>query len=645
MPAKRIGELLVTNGLITAGQLTEAIAFQKQNPKLPIGQILCQLGFLSAEDMSVALDFNKKRLKLGDILIQHRLIDQEKLTQALELSRSENLPLGKALTKLHYITEDHLARAIAVQYDLPYVLIDQYQLSEELGKFISGSYAMKHRIVAIAKAGDTVTIAMAFPLSFHVMHELEVLIHFAIKPVIAKESEIFQALEKIYGVKWKAAVSMLDPVQLDIMEDFSSEELRSKYVLDYNIDYLTKRIISTGVRIKASDIHLESTEQGMTVRYRIDGVLQTIDLGSDSQMILTRGRPLVSKIKILCDLDITEKRRPQNGSFRAKMTFGDTPRSVDFRISTLPTKYGENVVIRILDRKGPMSLQSIGYSDRVIDELNRLLAKPTGIFLVTGPTGSGKSSTLYAILAKLNKPGVKTMTVEDPIEYSMEGISQSEVNPAIGNTFAEYLRAFLRQDPDHIMVGEIRDQETACIAIRASLTGHTVLTTLHTNDATSIIPRLLDMGIEATMLSSTIRCVLSQRLVRIVCSHCRQRYRPTKELLAEFAFPAGTNPVFVRGTGCHHCNQSGYSGRKPITEMWVPSREEELLINKHADNQTLRESAFINNTNATLLEDGIAKVSGGLTTLEELARVVPYEQFIEYRRKLSLGLASLPVPS
>ena len=503
---------------------------------------------------------------------------------------------------------------------------------------------MKNRVVAIEKTSRSVTVAMAFPLSPHLLHELEVLFHHIIKPVIARESDIIHALERVYGIHHKSPEPVApEPVQLDMLEDFSLEELRSRYVLDYNVDYLAKRIISVGVRQNASDIHLEHADNGAHVRFRIDGVLQRLELGGDAHLIQTHGRSLVSKIKILCDLDITEKRRPQNGSFRVKIMVNDKPRNIDFRVSTIPTKYGENVVIRILDKKeGPMSLESLGYNLMIADRLNQLLAKPTGIFLVTGPTGSGKSSTLYAILAKLNKPGVKTMTVEDPIEFSMDGISQSEVNIAIGNTFAEYLRAFLRQDPDHIMVGEIRDVETALISIRASLTGHTVLSTLHTNDSTGVVPRLLDMGVDATLLSSTLRCVLSQRLVRIICPACREQYQPKAEILEEFRITQPASHIFFHGRGCVQCNSTGFSGRKPIVEMWIPSREEALLINKHADNQLLRGSAFIKGNKPTMLQDGLEKALRGETTLEELARVVPYEQVLEYRRKIDLRLISSP---
>lgn len=640
MSKLRLGELLLADGLLTEEQFSEALETQKHNPNMPIGQVICQLGFLSVEELNLALDFNKKRLRLGDILIKQKLIDQAKLDRALEFSKKEQLQLGKALLRLRYIQEEQLAKAIAIQYDLKYVSLDKYELHESAGKLFSSSYAIRNRIIAIEKTATKVTIAMAYPLSPQIQHELEVLIRLTIKPVIARESEILSTLEYIYGIKRKnKLLPQEDQVKLDILEDFSAESNRSNYLLDYNVDYLTKRLISVGARAGASDIHLEHTERGAVVRFRIDGVLQSLDLGGDSQQVLLHGKPLVSKLKILCDLDITEKRRPQNGSFRVKMSLSNITKTIDFRVSTLPTKYGENVVIRILDRTGVMSLQSLGFSPAITEELNQLLAKPTGIFLVTGPTGSGKSSTLYAILNKLNQPGAKTLTVEDPIEYIMDGISQSEVNAAIGNTFAEHLRAFLRQDPDHIMVGEIRDIDTALISIRASLTGHTVLSTLHTNDSTSVVQRLVDMGVEPTLLSATLRCIISQRLVRIICEHCSEERAPSQELLVEFGISPEAFYRFRWGKGCSYCNNTGFSGRKPIVEMWVPSREEALLINKHASNLTMRESAFCHSNRATMVEDGLLKVFNGETTLEELARVVPYEQVVEYRNKLKTGMA------
>jgi type IV pilus assembly protein PilB len=310
-------------------------------------------------------------------------------------------------------------------------------------------------------------------------------------------------------------------------------------------------------------------------------------------------------------------------------------RRVDFRVSTVPTQYGENVVIRILDKKGlPTSLESLGLSASHVEVLTKELERPTGIFLVTGPTGSGKSTTLYAILAKLNKPGVKTLTIEDPIEYSLDGISQSEVNEVVGNSFARLLRSFLRQDPDNIMVGEIRDGETAAISARAALTGHTVLSTLHTNDATSAIIRLQDMGVEPTLISSTIRCVLSQRLVRTICTHCKVKQSPPEHIVKEFLITPDTPVEFVYGKGCSQCNYTGYSGRRPILELWVPTREEIIALNRRPDNHTLREIVFNQGKRQTMIEDGIARFKRGETTLEELLRIAPYEQITEFRKRV-----------
>lgn len=636
MSERKLGELLIANGLITDEQFAAALKSQKETPSIPIGQILCQLGFISAADLNLVLDFNKKRLKLGEILVKQRLIDQSKLDHALSISEKDKVSLGKALLNLHYIEEEQLAKAIAAQYDLPYVSLDKWVPLPELAHFVNVNYAMRHRIVAIERDGEVVTLAMAFPLSPHILHELEILTHCKIRPVIARESDIGYAQQRLYGRQRKLTIAGSDPVQLELVDDFSIEENKYKYVLDFNVEFLLKRLLSVGVKTGASDIHLENTERGLQIRYRIDGVLQVVGLGVDPQMIATHSRPLISKIKVLCELDITEKRRPQDGSFRVKIDKEGQARTVDFRVSIVPSKYGENSVIRILHKHGPMTLESIGFAAPVVEELERLLTKPTGIYLVTGPTGSGKTSTLYAILGKLNKPGVKTLTVEDPIEYSMDGICQSEVNADIGNTFAEYLRAFLRQDPDMIMVGEVRDQETAQISIRASLTGHTVLSTLHTNDSTGAVIRLIDMGIEPTLISATLRAVISQRLVRSVCTLCREVYTPANEILKEFRVPTHHNFRFVHGRGCTQCNFSGYSGRLPIVEIWAPSREDILLINKSPDNTALREASFIFGKRATMLEDGVIRVRQGETTLEELIRVVPYEQVEEYRRKLEL---------
>jgi len=630
MPEMKLGELLVTNRIITQEQFDKALEVQKKSPDLLIGQILCQLGYLCKHDLDITLDYYKKRLRLGDILVHDKVIDQRMLEHALTVSRKEKIPLGKVLINLRYIHEEQLARAVAKQHDLPFLSLQKRIFSPEHGRYLNANYAMKHKLVVIEAHANTLTMAMASPLNPIALRELENLTERKITPVVARESDITHALEHIYGVR-RTVETGSDEMRLDLGDDLSDAESRSRYVLEHNVEYSLKKILTSGVKARASDIHMESTESGMQIRYRIDGVLQHLNLGGEEQKIAGHGASLVSKIKILCEMDITERRRPQDGSFRVKISSEGEGRNIDFRVSTLPTRYGEDVVIRILDKMGPMTLETVGFAPEHVKTLEQLLDKPTGIFIASGPTGSGKTSTLYAILSRLNRPGVKILTVEDPIEYSVEGIRQAEVNAAIGNTFASFLRTFLRQDPDHIMVGEIRDLDTASIAIRASLTGHTVLSTLHTNDATSVVTRLIDMGVEPALVSSTLRCVIAQRLVRINCGRCRQRYQPTPE--AQKIAAILNQPFdFVHGKGCPACNFSGYAGRKPIVEMWAPTRNEAIIINRNLNNSELRDLVFRKEGRQTMFANGLEQVRKGETTIEELLRVVPFEQIEELLR-------------
>jgi type II secretory ATPase GspE/PulE/Tfp pilus assembly ATPase PilB-like protein len=643
MSGNRLGELLIQNRLISEHQFSKALELQKSYPNQPIGQLLVQLGYIQEPILKEFLDYKGKRQKLGEILIHQKLLDEVKLSNALLVSKEENIPFGRALVKLHYIEEDQLARTIAHQYDLPYFTLDRFSFDPELSKIINFNYAQIHRIVPVSRHEKLLTLAMAFPLNHEDMRAVEVASGMKVNPVIATERDIVIAQQRIYRTQFDLACHVAEEqVECEISEDVQRDAVESKYVDQYygpDTDYLVSRIISLGIKVRASDIHLESTEYGMLVRYRVDGVLQTLDLGKDGPVISTQAKPIISRIKIICDMDIAEKRRPQDSSFKMKVTKDGSVRRVDFRVSTVPAKYGENVVIRILDKRGlPSSLRNIGLSPLHQEALVRELERPTGIFLVTGPTGSGKSTTLYAVLSQLNAPGVKTLTVEDPIEYSIDGVCQSEVNEVVGNTFAVLLRSFLRQDPDNIMVGEIRDLETAAISARAALTGHTVLSTLHTNDATSAVVRLQDMGLEPTLISSTVRCVLSQRLVRTVCGKCAEKKEPADHLKREFLIPPGAQVPFVYGKGCSFCNYTGYSGRRPIVELWIPTREEAMHINKRPDNMTLREIVFNQGLRPTMIEDGIGRVKEGQTTLDELIRVVPYEQVAEFRSRVEKNI-------
>jgi type II secretory ATPase GspE/PulE/Tfp pilus assembly ATPase PilB-like protein len=639
MPESKLGELLVLSKLITNDQLDRAIEKQRLDPGQPIGQILCQMGFIKRKDLEHVLDHNNKRRKLGEILVSLNLIDEERLKNALKISKDEKIPLGRVLIRQHLLEEEQLARAIALQYDMKFVSLSNVQFDPELSRFVNATFAQRLRIVPIRCRDKCLTIAMAYPIKRDELAQLEVWCNMPIIPVIAKESEIILAQQKIFNI---TRVSEYAKLHFEITEDQERDGGKSKYVGEFisaDVDYLTKRIITTGIKAGTSDIHLESCENGMVIRYRLDGILQAMDLGADDLVISANARQIVSKIKILCDMDIAERRRPQDGSFKMKVSKEGQVRSVDFRVSTVPTQFGENVVIRILDkRSGTITLEGLGYSPEYVTTLYRALDKPTGIFLVTGPTGSGKSSTLYAVLSRINTPGAKTLTIEDPIEYSIEGITQTEVNEVIGNTFARLLRAFLRQDPDNIMVGEIRDLDTAYISMRAALTGHTVLSTLHTNDATSAVTRLIDMGVEPSLISATLRCVLAQRLVRRICTECKVPYSPSEKLLEEFGIPLAHNVEFFQGKGCSACHYTGFNGRLPIIELWIPSREELLMLNRRPDNISLRNVVFSVPDRLTMIDDGFRRVQAGETTLEELVRTVPYEQIEAGRENIATAI-------
>ncbi len=636
MPEIKIGEMLINSKLISKEQFEQALEMQQLTPTQPIGQILCQMGFLKNTDLEYMLDHNHKRRKLGEILVSQNLIDEGKLKNALKVSKTDNIPLGRALIKQHLLEEEHLARAIALQHDLKFVNLAGVRFDPELSGFVNATFAQRLRIVPTRCRDGYLTIAMAYPIQHDELAQLESWCRMHIIPVIAKESDILIAQQKVFKI---SGASERAELHFELSEDQVRDSSKSRYVSDFisaDVDYLVKRIITTGIRDGSSDIHFESTETGMLIRYRLDGILQTISLGADDQLISANARQIVSKIKILCDMDIAERRRPQDSSFKMKVSKDGKVRSVDFRVSTVPTQFGENVVVRILDKRlGAITLEGMGYSAEDASMLYKALDKPTGIFLVTGPTGSGKSSTLYAVLSHINTPGVKTLTIEDPIEYGIEGITQTEVNEIIGNTFARLLRAFLRQDPDNIMVGEIRDLETATISMRAALTGHTVLSTLHTNDATSAVTRLIDMGVEPSLISATLRCALAQRLVRRICGECKVSYAPPEKLLAEFGIPSQSCMEFVQGKGCPVCHYSGFSGRLPIVELWIPTREELLIINRKPDNLSLRNVVFSGTERMTMIDNGFRRVQAGETTLEELLRTVPYEQIEAGREKIS----------
>jgi type II secretory ATPase GspE/PulE/Tfp pilus assembly ATPase PilB-like protein len=637
MTVMKIGELLLNNNLVSESQIAEALQLKTKRPNKTLGQILCQMGYIKKADLDEILDQYGKRQKLGEVLVEQHLLDARKLAHALSISSDEKSLLGQTLLKLNYIEEEQLSKCIASQYDLPYVSLKNLNLTLELGQLYNYSFALRHKFVPISRVGNTVTFAMVFPLDKNLIREIERAAKIVINPVIAMESDIVWAQNVIYNKTSKPIIGREETV-IEILEEDHRDQGKSKYiddVINAETEKLVMKIISAGVKSNASDIHLESDKMGMTVRYRVDGLMQSFDLGKDAASISKQARSIMSRIKVLSEMDIAEKRRSQDGSFRMRVISNEKVRIVDFRVATLQTQYGEDMVIRVLDKKGfSLSLSSLGFPADLVDAIHAELDITSGIFLVTGPTGSGKSATLHALLAKINKPGLKSMTVEDPIEYSLDGVQQTEVNEDIGNSFSQVLRTFMRQDPDNIMIGEIRDSETAVLAVRAALTGHTILSSIQTKDATSAVTHLLSVGIDPSFLAASLRCVISQRLVRVNCSNCRESYVPSALIISKFSFVNTSEMQMCRGKGCPSCAFTGFKGRRPIVELWIPSSEELLQINKRLENVTLRSLVFKTGNRMSMIENGMELVKNGMTTLEELLRVVPYAQISELNDRL-----------
>ena len=630
----QLGTLMIEEGLITDSQLQEALKAQSQlEAYKPLGEILIDQKAISPKQLNLFIDKHHKRARLGEVLLKSKIITGEQLEIALSYQKTVGLPLGEMLIKLNYVSEEVMRQALCKQLNIPFIDLDKFTVDPGLRRLINKSYAKNNRVVPIAIIGNTITLAMDDPTNAAVVKELRSSTGHTINVVTSTSGKIRHTFAKLYGEELQGEQEV-DRGQELITEEESHELGKSRYLEEYQqtqrADDAVRKIINLAVKNRASDIHIESLDNRLLVRFRVDGVLQELNLGALQESINKNRKEVISRIKILGKMDIAERRRPQDGSFRVRVEKNGEIVTVDFRVSIIPAYYGENVVLRILDpRNAPKSIQNLGFSRLITEKIEQLLKRTTGILLITGPTGSGKSSTLYAALMTLFRPEIRILTAENPIEYVYENLSQCEVNEKIGNTFANYLRAFLRHDPEVIMVGEIRDQETAEMAFRAAQTGHMLLSTLHTNDAISAVTRLLDLNIEAKMITSSLLGVQAQRLVRKVCEQCKEEYKPSDELLKEFFKITPADLRWYRGKGCPQCNFTGYKGRMAVSELWTPSEDDIVLINKHVPFDEIRESA--SKSTILMAEDAMEKLQAGKTNLEELMRTLPYASIEQFR--------------
>jgi type IV pilus assembly protein PilB len=563
--------------------------------------------------------------RLGDLLVKEGLINQEQLQRALADQKGSNEKLGSILVRLDLINEDQLIAFLSKQYGIPSITVTQLDVDAEVVKLVPAQIARKYEVLPIKRAGNQLTLAMADPTNVFAVDDVGFMTNLQVVPVVASQGAIRKAIDRLYEAQSGGiadVISEMDSTLADVEVVEGEEEQWAKadiFELKESADEppvvrLVNMILVDAIRRGASDIHLEPYEKVFRVRFRIDGVLHEI-MTPPKRLEAA----LTSRVKIMSSLDIAERRLPQDG--RIKLRYNQ--REIDFRVSTLPTIFGEKTVMRILDKDSlQLDLAMLGFDAWSLEQFTRAIHQPYGMILITGPTGSGKTTTLYSAIHTINSPDVNIMTAEDPVEYNLKGVNQVQVNEGIGRTFAAALRSFLRQDPDIILVGETRDLETAQIGIRAALTGHLVLTTLHTNDCPSTVARLLDMGIPPFLVSSALSLILAQRLGRKICKDCRQPYDADEDSLVPYGHvPQGLGVVqFYKGKGCHTCSFTGMKGRIAIYEVMPVTEELREMILRNAPTAEIREMALSQGMK-TLRQNALQKVLDGVTTIEEVLRV------------------------
>ena len=561
--------------------------------------------------------------RLGELLLAAGTITQEELDRGLELQKTQKGRLGEVLIANNIITEDQLIEALQMQLGIEYVDLSKINIPTELASTVPKNIAKQYQVVPVRQKKDELYLAMADPLNFYAIEEVRKAVRKKVVPMVAHAAQVERAIQVLYGNEGAArAIEEMKREQASGQGNDTAVQ-DSSFVsnqLDDSVNNaptirLVNSIIERAINERASDIHLEPRETEMVVRMRIDGLMR---------MILTVPKDLqssvISRIKIMSGLDISERRIPQDGRFNVRVRDKD----IDLRISTLPTVYGEKIVARLLDKSGgKLNKDNIGLSGHDMETFEKMIKCRSGVLLIVGPTGSGKSTTMYAMIGELNKPEVNMVTLEDPVEYNIDGVNQVPINEKTGMTFANGLRAILRQDPDIIGVGEIRDGETAEIAMRSAITGHVVISTIHTNDAVGTIERLEDIGVEPYLVSSALRGVISQRLVRRICPRCRTAYTPDEDELADLGLPNEEGVQFYKGAGCPECFDTGYRGRIAVFEMLIITGRVRRMIAEGASRGEIEaelkkpESGFV-----SLRENALRLVREGVTTSSELLRVI-----------------------
>ena len=554
--------------------------------------------------------------RLGEMLIKEGLLTEEQLTQVLAEQKGSGYRLGYVLVKQGLVDENAITKLLARQFRMPAVDLSRFEVDPHISKLIPAEIALKHTVLPLKREGRTLTVAMADPTNLGLIEDLKFITRYDLFPVIAGDYTLHALIEQQYATSDQQLSDLLKVIEdedIEVVEDREDETATQEQIDDAPVVKLISGLLTDAVKRGASDIHIEPFEHELRVRYRIDGALQEV-----LRPPIRMRAALTSRVKILSQLDIAERRLPQDGRLKLKMG----KRVVDFRVSTLPVLFGEKLVLRILDKGNlTLDLSTFGFEPKAEKDLMTAIGNPYGMVLVTGPTGSGKTTTLYSALSQINNIDVNIMTAEDPVEYNLEGINQVQVRNSIGLTFASALKSFLRQDPNIIMIGEIRDLETGGTAIKAALTGHLVMSTLHTNDAPSTVTRMIDMGIEPFNVASAVNLVAAQRLVRRVCKKCKMEvtYEEAELRALSRDIEALSNIKFMRGDGCEACGGTGFAGRAGLYEVMAMSPELRKLILQGASVDDIRDRA-VEEGMLTLRMDGIKKIERGITTLEEVVK-------------------------